>query len=218
MLRKSWSSSAIFQAALAASIGLRLLIVAIAPFIAVAQNSAVQKPQVQRQQSQEQAPTPAGFLLSSTDFMNGQAIPPRFTCDGANISPLLSWTAPPAGTQTYVLIMDDPDAPKHTWVHWLVYDIPADASGLPDNLPSKPELETGARQGANDFHEQGYGGPCPPKGSTHRYYFRLYAVDTRLGLLPGAMRADIERAMQGHVLAEVELMGQYARVVKSGGQ
>ncbi len=194
------------------------MIVAIAPFIAVAQNSAVQKPQVQRQQSQEQAPTPAGFLLSSTDFMNGQAIPPRFTCDGANISPLLSWTAPPAGTQTYVLIMDDPDAPKHTWVHWLVYDIPADASGLPDNLPSKPELETGARQGANDFHEQGYGGPCPPKGSTHRYYFRLYAVDTRLGLLPGAMRADIERAMQGHVLAEVELMGQYARVVKSGGQ
>jgi hypothetical protein len=212
MARKFWSSSAILQTVLAASIGLRLLMVviaAIAPFIVRAQ-----KPETQKQRAQEQMPAPAGFLLSSTAFRNGEDIPARFTCDGPNISPLLAWTAPPAETQTFVLIMDDPDAPKRTWVHWLVYDIPADTSGLPDNLPPKAELETGARQGINDFHQQGYGGPCPPKGATHRYYFRLHALNTRLGVLPGATRADIERAMQGHVLAEVELMGRYTRLVK----
>jgi Raf kinase inhibitor-like YbhB/YbcL family protein len=216
MKRQCWhsSASAIVRTALAASIGLRLVILALSPFVAGAQNPAAQEPRKENRQTQGQTPAPAGFLLSSTDFMNGQAIPARFTCDGPNISPLLSWTAPPAGTQAFVLIMDDPDAPRHVWVHWLVYDIPADASGLPDNLPPKPELETGARQGTNDFHEQGYGGPCPPKNATHHYYFRLYALDTRLGLLPGATRADIERAMQGHVLAEVELIGWYARLVK----
>lgn len=199
MTPKQRNLPAIFQTALAASVVLRLMVLAFAPFIVRAQQPAA---------------APSTFLLSSTDFMNGAAIPARFTCDGPNISPLLSWTAPPAGTQTFVLIMDDPDAPRHTWVHWLVYDIPADASGLPDNLPPKPELETGARQGMNDFHEFGYGGPCPPKGPAHRYFFRLYALDTRLGLLPGALRPDVERAMQGHILAEVELMGLYARAVK----
>jgi hypothetical protein len=212
MIRKSRSSSAIFQTALAASICLRLVMVIIAamgPFTTQAQKS-----QTPEQKTKQQMAAPAGFLLSSPAFMNGDNIPARFTCDGPNISPLLAWTAPPAGTQTFVLIMDDPDAPRHVWVHWLVYDIPAEVSGLPDNVPSKPELETGARQGTNDFHEQGYGGPCPPKNATHRYYFRLYALDTRLGVMPGGMRADIERTMQGHILAEVELMGRYARVIK----
>jgi Raf kinase inhibitor-like YbhB/YbcL family protein len=212
MTRKSWSASAIFQTILAATIGLRLMIVIIAPVIGPVIAQA-QKAKTHEQEAKQQMTAP-GFLLSSTAFMNGDTIPVRHTCDGPNMSPLLSWTAPPAGTQTFVLIMDDPDAPRRTWVHWLVYDIPAETSGLPDNVPTRPELETGARQGENDFHEQGYGGPCPPKNATHRYYFRLYALDTRLGLLPGAMRADIERAMEGHVLAETELMGRYARLVK----
>ena len=192
------------------------LVIAAAAFVLLGDGLLSRPAQAQNNQEgkKQQMSAPPGFVLSSTAFMNGENIPSRYTCDGANISPLLSWTAPPAGTQTFVLILDDPDAPKHGFVHWLVYDIPGDTSGLPDNMPAKPELETQTRQGTNDFHELGYGGPCPPKGATHRYYFRLYALDTRLGLLPGALREDIERAMQGHVLAQVELMGRYSRMVK----
>jgi len=107
--------------------------------------------------------------------------------------------------------MDDPDAPRGDWVHWVMYDIPDGTSGLPDNLPPVPEMQTGARQGMNDFHRFGYSGPCPPKNKEHRYFFRLYALDQQLGLMPGALKMDVERAMQGHVLAKTELMGRYER-------
>jgi hypothetical protein len=156
------------------------------------------------------AQTPA-FVITSTAFNNGEAIPRRFTCDGSNFSPLLAWTEPPSGTQSFALIMDDPDAPRGDWVHWVIFDIPALTSGLPDNLPPVPEMQTGARQGMNDYHHFGYSGPCPPKNKEHRYFFRLYALDQRLGLMPGALKQDVERAMRGHVLGKAELMGRYER-------
>jgi len=157
------------------------------------------------------APQSSAFVITSTAFNDGEMIPRRFTCDGSNISPLLTWTKPPSGTQSFVLIMDDPDAPRGDWVHWVMYDIPDGTSGLPDNLPPVPEMQTGARQGMNDFHRFGYSGPCPPKNKEHRYFFRLYALDQQLGLMPGALKMDVERAMQGHVLAKTELMGRYER-------
>jgi Raf kinase inhibitor-like YbhB/YbcL family protein len=153
----------------------------------------------------------AAFVITSTAFNAGDAIPLRFTCDGSNISPLLAWTQPPSGTQSFVLIMDDPDAPRGDWVHWVMFDIPDGTSGLPDNLPPVPEMQTGARQGMNSYHRFGYSGPCPPKNKEHHYFFRLYALDQRLGLMPGALKMDVERAMQGHVLAKAELMGRYER-------
>jgi Raf kinase inhibitor-like YbhB/YbcL family protein len=144
-------------------------------------------------------------------FEDGSDVPVRFTCDGANVSPDLHWTAPPAGTESLVLIVDDPDAPGQTWVHWLLYDLPATERELPEGVTPKGTLPSGAHQGRNDFGKIGYGGPCPPPGPAHRYYFALYALDKRLELRPGATRAQIERSMAGHILARAELMGQYIR-------
>lgn len=152
-----------------------------------------------------------GIILTSTAFEDGQPIPQKFTCQGANVSPPLQWTGAPSGTKSLVLICDDPDAPVGTWVHWVIYEIQAEANGLPEAVPASETLETGARQGVNDFHKIGYGGPCPPPGGRHRYFFKLYAVDAHVPLKAGATKDDVLRAIQHHVLAEGRLMGTYQR-------
>ena len=149
--------------------------------------------------------------LKSAAFTAGGPIPKKFTCDGPDVSPALTWTDPPAGTQSLSLIMDDPDAPVGTWVHWVLYDLPASARTLPEGVPKDNELPSGARQGRNDFRKIGYGGPCPPPGPAHRYFFKLYALDAKTNLKPGATKAELEKALQGHILAQAELIGRYQR-------
>jgi len=150
------------------------------------------------------------LVLKTTAFEPGGIIPKQFTCSGADVSPALSWSDPPSGTQSFALIVDDPDAPMGTFVHWVVYNLPASARQLPQGVP-KRETAAGGKQGQNDFPKTGYGGPCPPPGKPHRYSFRLYALDTTLNLAPPVRRADVDQAMQGHVLAKAELMGKFAR-------
>jgi Raf kinase inhibitor-like YbhB/YbcL family protein len=151
------------------------------------------------------------FEMSSAAFPAEGDIPQPYTCDGADISPPLEWAAPPQGTQSLALIADDPDAPSKTWVHWVLYDLPPDQRALAEGVPQQENLPEGGLQGKNDFKKVGYGGPCPPKGKPHRYYFRLYALDTKLGLSPGATKSQVLEAMAGHVLAQAELMGRYGR-------
>jgi len=148
--------------------------------------------------------------IKSSVFDEGGMIPKRYTCDDADISPHLSWTGAPEGTKSFALISDDPDAPVGTWVHWVIFNIPANVGELPEMVPPSETLPDGTKQGINDFRKIGYGGPCPP-GGTHRYYFKLYALDTELDLEPGATKADVTGAMQGHILAECRLMGRYSR-------
>jgi Raf kinase inhibitor-like YbhB/YbcL family protein len=147
--------------------------------------------------------------LKSSAFSNGDAIPPKVTCDGSDVSPELSWSSPPAATKAFALIMDDPDAPGGTWVHWVLYDLPASVRELPEGLPKTKDLQIGARQGVNDFRRVGYGGPCPPRGASHRYSFRLYALDQPTQLPAGASKGDLERAMKGHIVAQSELIGRF---------
>lgn len=151
------------------------------------------------------------FSLFSSSFQNDGEISRRFTCDGADVSPELSWSHPPANTKSYALIADDPDAPGGTWTHWVLYDLPAAANNLPENLSKVDELPTGGRQGRNDFRKIGYGGPCPPPGKPHRYFFKLYALDQMLNLKPGASKEDVEKAMESHTLGTAEMMGKYRR-------
>jgi len=148
--------------------------------------------------------------LSSASFEEGGMIPRRHTCDGPDLSPPLAWSGVPAEAAALALICDDPDAPVGTWVHWVVYDLPPEVSGLAEGVPAQEVLDSGGRQGRNDFRRIGYGGPCPPSG-THRYYFKLYALDAKVGLSPGATKKRLLRAMEGHVLAEAQLMGRYKR-------
>jgi len=149
--------------------------------------------------------------ISSTAFSTGVTIPKKFTCDGPDVSPQLKWNDPPATTQGFALIMDDPDAPVGTWVHWVLYDLPANTRELTEGVAKQEQLASGARQGRNDFGKIGYGGPCPPPGKPHRYFFKLYALDAKLNLKAGASKADVEGAMKGRVLAQSELMGKYGR-------
>jgi len=149
--------------------------------------------------------------MSSAAFSSGEAIPKKFTCDGPDVSPQLKWNDPPANTQSMALIMDDPDAPGSTWVHWVLYDLPANTRELPEGVAKQEQLSSGARQGRNDFEKTGYGGPCPPPGKPHRYSFKLYALDNKLNLKSGATKAELERAMKSHVLAQAELIGKYGR-------
>ena len=151
-----------------------------------------------------------GFELTSAAFREGEAIPAAYTCEGRDGSPPLAWTDPPAGTKSLALISDDPDAPGKTWVHWVVYNLPPSLRRLPESLPADHELADGTRQGITDFGRTGYGGPCPPSG-THRYFFQLYALDVMLSLAPRTTKPQLERAMQGHILAEAQLMGTYRR-------
>ncbi len=148
--------------------------------------------------------------LKSKAFEPGGLIPAKYTCDGEDISPPLDWSDPPAGTQSIALISDDPDAPVGTWVHWVVWNIPGSARALDENLPKKESLPNGARQGTTDFRRVGYGAPCPPSG-THRYFFKLYALDTTLNLPASTTKKDLEQAMQGHILGQAELIGKYRR-------
>jgi len=149
--------------------------------------------------------------LRTTSFEPGGFIPKRFTCEGADVSPALSWGDPPAGTQSFAIIEDDPDAPSGTFVHWLVYDLPATYRRLPEALSGNDPMAGGGRQGTNDFSRTGYNGPCPPPGKPHRYFIRLYALDGKLDLRPAAARRELESAMQGHILAQAELMGRFKR-------
>ncbi|MBN2007362.1 MAG: YbhB/YbcL family Raf kinase inhibitor-like protein [Anaerolineae bacterium] len=158
--------------------------------------------------SATQTPVNLNFTLSSPAFVHENAIPPQYTCDGNNLSPALEWSEPPAGTQSLALIVDDPDAPAGTWVHWVVYNIPPDARGFAEAYSAGPD--DGSRNGKNSSRNLGYDGPCPPSG-THRYFFKLYALDTLLDLDSGATAAQLLKAVEGHVLAQAELMGTYAR-------
>jgi len=148
--------------------------------------------------------------LSSTAFHKEGIIPDKYTCDGADVSPSLAWGSAPEGTKSFALICDDPDAPMGTWVHWVYYDIPQGPEGLPENVTPNEHPANGGVQGINDFRKIGYGGPCPP-GGTHRYFFKLYALDTLLNLSPGATKAQLLKAMEGHILGQAELMGKYKR-------
>jgi Raf kinase inhibitor-like YbhB/YbcL family protein len=149
--------------------------------------------------------------LTSSAFTEGASIPVKHTCDGQNSSPPLTWSSVPQGARTLALVADDPDAPAGTWVHWVIYNIPATAAELPEGIPTTETISNGAAQGANDFGRSGYGGPCPPRGNPHRYYFKLYALDAELSLKPGATKKDLLRAMEGHILAQGQLMGTYKR-------
>ena len=148
--------------------------------------------------------------LESSSFAQGQPIPQKYTCDGGDVSPELRWSKAPEETKSYALIADDPDAPAGTWVHWVIYNIPANAQELPEGMPKTATMPAGV-QGLNDFKKVGYGGPCPPLGKPHRYFFKLYALDMQLPMKAGATKKDIEAAMQGHILANAELMGSYQR-------
>jgi len=148
--------------------------------------------------------------LSTTAFPAGGTIPKKFTCDGADVSPALSWTDTPAGTQSFALIVDDPDAPGRVWVHWVLYNLPGATQKLPEGVGKDPELADGSRQGRNDFGKLGYNGPCPPRGPAHRYFFKLYALDSKLDLKPGSTKSDVERGMKNHVLAQTEVMGSFS--------
>jgi Raf kinase inhibitor-like YbhB/YbcL family protein len=153
----------------------------------------------------------ATMNITSGAFSAEGTIPRKYTCEGADVSPPLAWSGAPAGVQSYALIADDPDAPVGTWVHWVLYDLPADTKALAENVPKQEQLLNGARQGRNDFRKIGHGGPCPPPGKPHRYYFKLYALDKKLDLKPGATKAEVESAMKGHILAQGELMGRFGR-------
>ncbi len=149
--------------------------------------------------------------VTSTAFSHGEMIPKKFTCDGPDISPQFAWTDPPVGTESFALIADDPDAPAGTWVRWVLYDLPASTRELAEGVTKQEQLPSGARQGRNDFGKIGYGGPCPPPGKPHRYFFKLYALDVKLNLKAGAAKTDVERTLKGHIFGQAELMGRYGR-------
>jgi len=143
-------------------------------------------------------------------FADGRPIPARYTADGEDVSPALSWTGVPPKARSLALICEDPDAPRGNWVHWVLYDIEPSVTSLPEAVAAVPTLGAAGTHGKNDFGKPGYGGPAPPSG-THRYFFRLYALDGALSLPPGATVAQLRRAMEGHILAEAERMGTYSR-------
>jgi Raf kinase inhibitor-like YbhB/YbcL family protein len=148
--------------------------------------------------------------VTSSAFSEGGSIPSRYSCDGKDISPPLSWTVGPAGLKSYAIIADDPDAPMGTWVHWVIYNIPATVTSLSENVTKKEKLADGTLQGINDFKRHGYGGPCPP-GGTHRYYFKVYALDTVIEPDSGLNKKKLLKAMEGHIIGQGELMGTYSR-------
>jgi Raf kinase inhibitor-like YbhB/YbcL family protein len=151
------------------------------------------------------------LTTSSASFRSGGEIPKKFSCDGEDVSPQISWKGAPDGTQEFVLIADDPDAPAGTWTHWVLYDLPASSTSLSEGLPKSEQLPDGSKQGRNDFRKIGYDGPCPPPGKPHRYFFKIYALDRKLNVKAGAERSEVEKAMSGYVQAKGEYMGTYAR-------
>jgi Raf kinase inhibitor-like YbhB/YbcL family protein len=151
------------------------------------------------------------WQIHSTAFTAGGEIPPEYTCDGVDHSPPLAWEPPPSGTRSLALVVEDPDATKGTFVHWVLFNLPIERRSLDAGIPTDAELFQGAVQGKNDYGRIGYGGPCPPAGPAHRFSFRLYALDQPLHVSAGASRAEVDAAMQGHVVGETELMGRYGR-------
>ena len=151
------------------------------------------------------------ILVTSTAFAEGQPVPDKYTCTGLNISPPVQWHNAPPGVRSFVLICDDPDAPVGTWVHWVLYNLPPATMSLTENLAPSPELPDGSKQGVNDFGQPGYGGPCPPPGKAHRYFFKIFALNAVLNLKAGATQKELLKAMDGHVVAQGQLMGTYQR-------
>ena len=153
---------------------------------------------------------PMTIKVTSSAFVDSNMIPAKYTCQGQDISPPLKWEAVPEGTISIALICDDPDAPMGTWDHWLLFNIPASESEIQEGVPAQAELTNGARHGKNSWRRKDYGGPCPP-GGTHRYFFKFYALDTLLDLESGVSKQELMKAMQGHILAQAELMGKFKR-------
>jgi hypothetical protein len=151
------------------------------------------------------------FTIKSPAFKDGDLMDAKYSCKGIDASPALGWENAPLGTKSFALICDDPDAPMMTWVHWVVYDIPANVTGLPEGVPKDRTLSNGAKQGVTDFRNIGYGGPCPPPGGPHRYFFKLYALDTVLNLAPGLTKKALLKAMEGHILGEAQIVGRFKR-------
>jgi len=151
------------------------------------------------------------FEISSSSFPADGFIPKKYTCEAADVSPELSWSGAPQGTKSFALIADDPDAPAGTWTHWVLYDLPPNLTNLAENTPKVDELPDGAQQGRNSFKKIGYNGPCPPPGKAHRYFFKLYALDQKLEIKPGASKSELDNAMQGHILAQTQVVGKYQR-------
>ena len=151
------------------------------------------------------------LTISSSAFTNGGTIPKKFTCDGADVSPPLTWTDSPAGTKAFALLVDDPDAPVGNWNHWVIWNLPANLRSLPKGVSKTTHLPDGSEQGQNDFHKPGYNGPCPPAGKPHRYFFKLFALDTKVSLNSEAGKPELEAAMKDHTRATAELMGTYKR-------
>jgi Raf kinase inhibitor-like YbhB/YbcL family protein len=150
------------------------------------------------------------MILESSAFKPGEAIPAKYTCDGEDLSPPLSWSAMPANARSLALTAVDPDAPRGTWVHWVAWNIPANTHTLSEGFPKEGTSSTQIKQGMTDFKRPGYGGPCPPSG-THRYFFTLYALDTVLNLPPQTTKSELQEAMKGHIVDQAELMGTYQR-------
>lgn len=150
------------------------------------------------------------FEISSPAFLHQQSIPLKYSCYSDNLSIPLTWSTPPAGTVSFALIMDDPDAPAGTWVHWVLFNIPSDKRSLPEGLPILSTYDDGSINGNNSWNKIGYGGPCPPYG-THRYFLKIYALDTALNLKPGAGKAAVVSGMQKHILAQAEFYGTYTK-------
>lgn len=153
----------------------------------------------------------AGLSVSSPSFSNGGEIPKKFTCSGPDVSPQLSWTEPPVGARTFALLVDDPDAPAGNWNHWTMWNLPASARSLPEGVGKSQRLPDGSEQGLNDFRKIGYNGPCPPANKSHRYHFKLYALDTKLSLNGDVGKPELEAALKGHILAQAEWMGTFHR-------
>jgi len=155
----------------------------------------------------------SSLAITSSAFTDGGQIPARYTCDGESVSPPLAWTGVPSGTASFALAVEDPDAPGGTFLHWLIYDIPPKTAALPEGVDTTGSVASlgGAKQGANSFKKTGYGGPCPPPGAPHHYHFRLFALDTLLGISSGASRDQVTKAMNKHELGQAELVGVYGR-------
>ena len=150
------------------------------------------------------------ITVTSSAFKEGQVIPAKYTCDGDDMSPPINWSGIPVEAKSIALIADDPDAPRGTWVHWVIFNMPSEVKGLAEDVPREEVLDNGAVQGVNDSRQAGYGGPCPP-GGVHRYFFKVYALDTKISLGPKATKLDLEDAMKGHILGQGQLMGRYKR-------
>ena len=164
-----------------------------------------------QKQTPEKGASAMTFTIETSAFKDGATIPKKFTCDGEDISPPLSWNGAPEGTQSFALICDDPDAPMGTWVHWVLWGLPPDTMGLLEDVPTDSALAGGSKQGLNSWPHVGYGGPCPPPGKPHRYYFKLYALDAMLALPLETNKAQLMEAMKDHILAEAQVMGTYGR-------